>query len=662
MSNLAEESASNKNESPKFTNQAQMEGSMSKCSSSVTRRAKLAALLLACLTLAVPAWTQTRSAYDRSTAIEQSNSRAQNAADDLVSLSAEKIISLLREETGLLLEVKKLLVRKAYEQGRILDPEDLTDEALFQLVRDDQNIRVLITQEIEDRAYVRAKPTREELARNNANGLAQVTEDQTASLDSKLMNAGQMPVGQSQEDAYWSTHDNQLQPTSPQLQLTQPPSQSSPSTPSQPNPQTPSIDDIRRQLQLAQMQSPNNGGGMQSQAALMAKISPDQLPALLNASGMQSLSSTASSTGNKGGSINGGGTGAGSSFSSSVLGAAGLTDLLQNQNDEFEPPQQAKLEKPQTQTSRETRFPQQPFLHHRPNPYADIPSLYDLYTQYSRRSPILARFGEEVFTNGTGNVEQLPMDLPAGPDYVVGPGDGLNIDLWGAVSQRLRRVVDREGRLMLPDAGNVQVAGRNLGADVSLGRMRTVRVYVVGDVQRPGAYDISTLSTPLNALYAAGGPTSQGSLRTLKHYRGKDIVQEVDVYDLLLHGIRSDVQRLQPGDTVLAPPLGPQIKIEGMVQRPAMYELKGEKTLAEVLELAGGVLPSGTLRHIDVERLEAHESRTMLALDVPETNNQESVNQALQDFKIQDGDKLKISPIVSLVDKAVFLDGHVFRP
>jgi len=206
---------------------------------------------------------QSRVASDHSTALDQADSRAEREAAQLVSLSPEKIISLLREETGLMLEVKKLLVRRAFEQGRILDPEDLTDEALFQLVRDDQKIRVLITQEIEDRAYVRAKPTREELARNNANGLAQVTEDQTASLDSKLMNAGQMGVGQSQEDAYWSTHDNQLQPTSPQLQLTQPPSQSSPSTPSQPSPQTPSIDDIRRQLQLAQMQSPNNGGGMQ---------------------------------------------------------------------------------------------------------------------------------------------------------------------------------------------------------------------------------------------------------------------------------------------------------------------------------------------------------------------------------------------------------------
>src|SRR5215831_10904575 len=99
---------------------------------------------------------QNRSAYNHSTAVDQSDSRAEREAAQVVSLSPEKIISLLREETGLMLEVKKLLVRKAFEQGRILDPEDLTDEALFQLVRDDQKIRVLITQEIEDRAYVRA--------------------------------------------------------------------------------------------------------------------------------------------------------------------------------------------------------------------------------------------------------------------------------------------------------------------------------------------------------------------------------------------------------------------------------------------------------------------------------------------------------------------------
>ena len=124
------------------------------------------------------------------------------------------------------------------------------------------------------------------------------------------------------------------------------------------------------------------------------------------------------------------------------------------------------------------------------------------------------------------------MDLPVGPDYVVGTGDGLNIDLWGSVSQRLRQTVDRQGRITLPDVGAIEVAGRSLGevqhvvqtalrtqfrqldADVSLSRLRTIRIYVVGDVQRPGAYDVSSLSTPLNALYQAGGSTSCGSRRT----------------------------------------------------------------------------------------------------------------------------------------------------
>jgi protein involved in polysaccharide export with SLBB domain len=113
-------------------------------------------------------------------------------------------------------------------------------------------------------------------------------------------------------------------------------------------------------------------------------------------------------------------------------------------------------------------------------------------------------------------------------------------------------------------------------------------------------------------------------LRRLRHFRGKQLVQEVDVYDLLLHGVHSGVEHLQAGDTVQVPPLGGEVTIEGMVRRPAIYELDGEKSLAEVLELAGGVMPSGTLRHVDVERIEAHETRTMLRLDIPENNNEDS--------------------------------------
>src|SRR5205085_2946240 len=123
---------------------------------------------------------------------------------------------------------------------------------------------------------------------------------------------------------------------------------------------------------------------------------------------------------------------------------------------------------------------------------------------------------------------------------------------------------------------------RGVRADVSLSRVRTVRVYVVGDVMRPGAYDISSLSTPLNALFAAGGPTARGSLRILKHFRGTQLVQTVDMYDLLLHGVKTDLQRLENGDTVQVPPIGPQITVEGMVRRPAIYELKDEKNLASV--------------------------------------------------------------------------------
>src|SRR5580698_8062272 len=184
----------------------------------------------------------------------------------------------------------------------------------------------------------------------------------------------------------------------------------------------------------------------------------------------------------------------------------------------------------------------------------------------------------------------------------------------------------------------------------------SVRVYVVGDVQYPGAYQVSALSTALNAVYEAGGPTSRGSVRIFNHYRGKQLIEKIDVYDLLLHGVNGNVQRLQAGDTIQVPPLSAEVTISGMVRRPAIYELNGETSLAQVLEVAGGVLPSGTLRHVDVERVEAHESRTMLRLDIPENNNQESAEKALEDFAVQDGDKIKISPILPYADKTVYLE------
>jgi protein involved in polysaccharide export with SLBB domain len=314
---------------------------------------------------------------------------------------------------------------------------------------------------------------------------------------------------------------------------------------------------------------------------------------------------------------------------------------------------------------------------HRPTPYGDIPSLYDLYVQAPSRNAIPQRFGAQVFRDGLRDLHAVPIDLPVGPDYVVGPGDALTIDLWGGVSSRLIRTVDRGGRVTLPEAGPVEVSGRTLGevqqlvqrtlatqyrdtsTDVSVSRLRTVRVYVVGEVSEPGAYDISSLSTPLNALVAAGGVTSRGSLRSLKHYRGRQLVEQVDAYDLLLRGVTPEAKKLENGDTLMVPPLGAQVTITGMVRRPAIYELQGEKTLADALGLAGGILPAATLKHVEVQRLDAHEKHTMLSVDLSEGGGGES---QLTTFKIKDGDEIHIFPIAPYNQDTIYLQGHVLRP
>ncbi len=146
------------------------------------------------------------------------------------------------------------------------------------------------------------------------------------------------------------------------------------------------------------------------------------------------------------------------------------------------------------------------------------------------------------------------------------------------------------------------------------------------------------------------------------HSRGKQVVQQVDAYDLLLHGVRSDLKRLENGDTLLVPPMGPQVTVEGMVRRPAIYEMLDETSLAEVLELAGGILPTAALRHIEVQRVEAHEKRTMLTLDLASTADAKEVDQQLQAFKVRDGDQVHIFPIASYNQDAIYLQGHVLRP
>ena len=274
----------------------------------------------------------------------------------------------------------------------------------------------------------------------------------------------------------------------------------------------------------------------------------------------------------------------------------------------------------------------------------------------------------------------MPVDLPIGPDYVLGTGDGLTINLWGGISQNFARVIDREGKIALPEAGSLVVAGltlqqarstiesalkqqyHNAQVDVTIARLRTVRVYVVGDVQRPGAYDVSSLSTPLNAIYQAGGPTSVGSLRIVRHYRGQQLIREVDLYDFLLNGVRMDDERLQAGDTLLIPPAGPQVAIFGMVKRPAIYELKGSSTLKEVLDDAGGATVAAALDHITIERIDPNKQRETVSLESTPASTPQSTLAQIAAFEVKDGDRIHVAPILPYSERAIYVEGHVVRP
>jgi protein involved in polysaccharide export with SLBB domain len=328
-------------------------------------------------------------------------------------------------------------------------------------------------------------------------------------------------------------------------------------------------------------------------------------------------------------------------------------------------------------------------------PFRNLPALHDLYTQAVLPQAALERFGAALFRNSAAVAsDKAPIDVPVGPDYIIGPGDELMVEYWGSSSQRLQVTVDREGRAVLPEAGSVVVAGRSLSeaqqsierlllrqlrgitVNVSLGKLRTVRVYVVGDVKNPGAYDISSLSTCLSALIAAGGPTETGSYRLVRHYRGSKLLEEVDLYDLMLKGVSSSEVHIASGDSILVPPAGPQVTVGGAVRRPAIYELHSEQTLDQVLDLAGGVPVSGQLSNLKLERIEAHQRKEMLNVSLPQPDESSSQAgpsprsghdgvEALAAFRriqVQDGDAITVASILPFSNSTVYLQGHVFRP
>jgi protein involved in polysaccharide export with SLBB domain len=338
---------------------------------------------------------------------------------------------------------------------------------------------------------------------------------------------------------------------------------------------------------------------------------------------------------------------------------------------------------PNQQQSLPANAPKEPKVLHRPTPY-NLLSLHDLYSQVTDNNGPLKRFGADVFLRrDAATIRAMSasstVDVPTGASYVLGPGDSVTIQIWGGVSQSVSRTVDREGFLTLPEAGQVQVAGftlqhaqdaiaaalkrqfRNVEVSATLARLRSVRVYVVGDVQRPGAYEIGALATPIAALYAAGGPTAVGSLRTLKHYRGQQLLGEIDLYDFLLHGVQTE-DRIQSGDTLLVPPAGPQVAVSGSVKRPAIYELKGATTLESILDDAGTATVTAELGHIVIDRIRANQQRETVNLDLSASSDATQARSAIATFMVQDGDRVRVAAIEPYSQRVIYTEGHVLRP
>lgn len=284
----------------------------------------------------------------------------------------------------------------------------------------------------------------------------------------------------------------------------------------------------------------------------------------------------------------------------------------------------------------------------------------------------LRPFGYALFAERAGLFGLEPAESsPVPRDYVLGPGDSLRVQLYGDENYEIELEVTPEGTINFPKIGPQPVAGLTFGevkdaiekrtaeqligtqAAVSMGRLKTIRVFVVGDVKQPGAYDLSSLSRITNALYAAGGITQVGSMRRVQLKRKGAVVATLDLYDLLLEGDTRNDRQLQAEDVVLIPPLSAAVGVAGEVRRPAIYEIEPGTTIKELLQLAGGLRPTADRSRLQVTRISERGMRTVETIDLGGDGGQ---------FVLRAGDQVSVRPVLDELDGAVMVSGHVTRP
>ena len=290
----------------------------------------------------------------------------------------------------------------------------------------------------------------------------------------------------------------------------------------------------------------------------------------------------------------------------------------------------------------------------------------------STTNQILPIFGANLFRSVPSTFAPLDM-TPVPPDYVIGPGDELRIRIWGQVNFQANVQVDRAGEVYIPvsQVGPVHVAGlpysqltdrlrqavgrvyKNFDLVVDVGRLRAIQVYVSGEARRPGVYTVSSLSTLIDALFASGGPSVQGSLRHIQLNRSGEQIADFDLYSFLVHGDKSKDIKLLAGDVIFIPPVGPQVAVVGSVRKPAIYELTTNESLAGAIADAGGVSAVASQARVSIERIEGHGERH--AMEVAYDPNGLAT-------PLAEGDLVRVLSIVPKYAKTVTLRGNIANP
>jgi protein involved in polysaccharide export with SLBB domain len=282
----------------------------------------------------------------------------------------------------------------------------------------------------------------------------------------------------------------------------------------------------------------------------------------------------------------------------------------------------------------------------------------------------LPLFGQSLFAQPPSTFSPIDwMQVP--DDYVIGPGDQLQVALWGQVQANLLVTVDRAGQIYVPQVGEISVAGihyanleehlrreiakvfKNFNLTVNIGRLRSIQVIVVGNARYPGTYTIGALSTLVNAIFASGGPAPQGSLRDIQVRRDGTTIGSFDFYDLLIKGDKSKDVRLQSGDVIYIPHVGPLVAISGSVNTPAIYELKASSTLSDLIEAAGELSTMADTSKVTIDRLVDHTARKTLEFPY---------DQQSRALPVKDGDIVRIFSIIPRFEDTVTLRGNVANP